>query len=100
MTQALKYETFNLHLDKFDITLNQKKNEIISAGDDLVVKLFDLNTKTMKDCIDVNDEIKAISFGCGKLVYGQLSSLQMVDLDSNTKFSEEAAILLTKFKQK
>jgi len=97
MTQALKFETFNMHLDKFDITLNQKKNEIISAGDDLVVKFFDINTKSMKDCIDVSDEIKAISFGCGKLVYGQLSNLQMVDLDSNTNFSEEAAILLTKF---
>ena len=100
MSGALKYETYNIHLDKFTFTLNKDRNEIISGGDDMTIKLFDFASRTTKDIIDVSEEVMAISFGCGKLAYGQGSKLQMVDIDqsqSDSKFEVSSTILLTAF---
>lgn len=97
---ALKFESYNIHLDRFVCEINQNSQEIITGGDDMTIKIYDINLRETKECIDVNEEVKALALGCGKLAYGQTNKLQMVELqDSNlsSNFDPSSSILLTNF---
>ncbi len=78
---ALKFESFPFHLQGLsDITLNSNNSEIISGGNDCIVKFFDLKEKNNKSSYDIADEIRAIAFNSNKniLAYSQSSSVYLV----------------------
>jgi WD40 repeat protein len=95
--EALNYETLNVHLKKFDFCIDNEKSEIITGGDDCVMKVYDLKTKKDKRQIDVNDEIGAILLIPGKLFFSQSNELRMLDNFNSEKIEVNSSILLTKF---
>jgi hypothetical protein len=97
---ALKFDSYNMHLDKFVCAINPNSHEIITGGDDITIKIYDINLREIKECIDVNEEVKALALGCGKLAYGQTNKLQMVELQDSSlssNFNPSSSILLTNF---
>lgn len=103
MNQALKFESVNLHLEKFVVSLGDEKDKdtIITGGSDLMIKVFSLSSNFEVTSIDVNEEVGAIGCGCGKIVYGQGNTLQLVNLPNpeafDYKFNPNSSILLTNF---
>ena len=93
---ALKFESFPFHLQGLcDITLNQKNSEIISGGNDCIIKFFDLKKRINNQSYDIADEIRAIAFSSDKnmLAYSQSSSVYLVKNLSSISES----ILVTSF---
>ena len=93
---ALKFQTFPIHLQGLsDITINSNNSQIISGGNDCILKFFDLKEKNIKLNYDIVDEVRAISFNSTKriLAYSQSSSLYLIkDLSSISQ-----SILVTSF---
>lgn len=95
--EALKSESFNNHLDRFNFTTDPDKNELISGGDDCVIKVFDLNSKTTKAIADSSEEIKAIAYSNNRLAFGQGNSLQLLSNFNSEKINPNDSLLLTNF---
>lgn len=95
--EALNYESFSNHVGEYSMTINAKRNEIISGGEDFLMKIFDLETKTSKSIKDVDDEIKAIKICGNKLLFGQGNSIQMLDNFDSSNYNPKDSILLTNF---
>jgi WD40 repeat protein len=95
--EALNYESFSNHIGDYAMTIDPDKNEIISGGEDFLMKVFDIGSKTSKSMKDVDDEIKAIKLCNGKLIFGQGNSLQMLDNFDSDNYNPKNAMLLTNF---
>ena len=79
--EALKFESFPIHMQGYsDISINTNTSEVISGGNDCVIKIFNLKDKSNKHTYDISDEIRAITFSSSRnvLAYSQGKSVYLV----------------------
>ena len=78
---ALKFDSFPIHIQGYaDIAINTNTSEVISGGNDCVIKIFDLKEKSNKQSYDIVDEIRAIAYNSSKniLSYSQGKSVYLI----------------------
>jgi len=103
--EALNFNTYNQHISGIsDFVINESKGEIITGGEDFVLKTFKIETRENLSSVDIPDEVMALALctinNKQNFAIGQGNSVQYFDNYDLIETGDVNSCLLTEFNSK
>jgi len=100
--EALNFNNYNQHISGLsDFVINEPKGEIITGGEDFVLKTFKIETRENLSSVDIPDEIKSLALATINKIQvfaiGQGNSVQFFDNYDLIETGDVNSFLLTEF---
>ena len=103
--EALNFNNYNQHIAGLsDFVIHPSNSEIITGGEDFVLKTFKIESRENLSSIDIADEIKSLAIEMINkhvvLAIGQGNNVQYFDNYDNIENGDVSSCLLTEFNSK